>query len=189
MNRQSLAASTPDRSALIRLFHEHNVSLVQLLRTRLRSDQEARDVAQEAYVRLLQVERFDTINCLRSYLFRTALNIATDRLRSASVRDAAHRDPIFDRGVYELSPDRAALAAEDLQRVITALASLPLKPRHAFVLYRLAELDIEEVAERLGVTDRMVRHYVSQARLCCLAALRDPATERGHNTLVERLDN
>src|SRR3546814_16035044 len=39
---------------LARLFREHNASLVLLLRARLRSDQEAWDVAQEAYVRMLQ---------------------------------------------------------------------------------------------------------------------------------------
>src|SRR5882757_2706582 len=94
---------------LARLFEEHNASLVQLLRAKLRSDQEARDVAQEAYVRLLQLDRIGTVSYLRSYLFRTALNIATDRLRSTTVRNAAHRDPIFDPGVNELSPDRAAL--------------------------------------------------------------------------------
>jgi RNA polymerase sigma factor (sigma-70 family) len=168
-----LQVDAPARSALSRLFHEHNVSLVQLLRARLRSDQEARDVAQDAYVRLLQLEQFGTINCLRSYLFRIALNIATDRLRSAVVRNTAHRDPILEHGAYELSPDRAVLAADELQRVVAALASLPFKPRRAFVLYSFTELNVDEVAERLGVTDRMVRNYVSQARACCRAALSD----------------
>src|SRR3546814_9782476 len=42
---------------LARLFREHNASLVQLLRARLRLAQEAWDVAQEAYVRMLQLDR------------------------------------------------------------------------------------------------------------------------------------
>lgn len=46
---------------LARLFREHNASLVQLLRARLRSDQEAWDVAQEAYVRMLQLDRIGTV--------------------------------------------------------------------------------------------------------------------------------
>jgi RNA polymerase sigma factor (sigma-70 family) len=158
---------------LARLFEEHNASLVQLLRAKLRSDQEARDVAQEAYVRLLQLDRIGTVSYLRSYLFRTALNIATDRLRSTTVRNAAHRDPIFDPGVNELSPDRAALAEDELRVVAIALESLPPKPRYAFLLHRFADLDLDEVAERLGVTERMVRNYVLRALLCCRAALSD----------------
>jgi RNA polymerase sigma factor (sigma-70 family) len=167
------AQDSPERCELVRLFHEHNASLVQLLRARLRSDQEARDVAQEAYVRLLQLDRLGAVSYLRTYLFRTALNIATDRLRSASVRNAVHRDPLFDLGVDEISPERRALAEDELRRVTAALASLPPKPRYAFLLYRFADLDIDEVAERLGVTERMVRNYVLQALLCCRAALDD----------------
>ena len=175
----------PDREAqaasldLARLFAEHNASLVQLLRAKLRSDQEARDVAQEAYVRLLQLDRIGTVSYLRSYLFRTALNIATDRLRSTSVRNAAHRDPMFDPGVNELTPDRAALAEDELRVVAIALESLPAKPRYAFLLHRFADLDLDEVAERLGVTERMVRNYVLQALLCCRAALSDVRKKTG----------
>ena len=44
------------RSTVIqRLFEEHNRTLIGFLRARLRSEAEARDVAQEAYVRLLQL--------------------------------------------------------------------------------------------------------------------------------------
>jgi RNA polymerase sigma-70 factor (ECF subfamily) len=100
-------------SALGRLFQEHNASLVQLLRTRLRSDQEARDVAQEAYVRLLQLDRLGTISYLRTYLFRTALNIATDRMRSAAVHAQAHRDPLFSPASMSCLPRRAC----SLQRI------------------------------------------------------------------------
>jgi RNA polymerase sigma factor (sigma-70 family) len=158
-------------SNLARLFEEHNAALIALLRARLRSNQEARDVAQEAYVRLLQLDQLGTVSYLRTYLFRTALNIATDRLRSASVRVAAHRDPVFDPRVNEISPDRSALAADELRVIAAALESLPAKPRYAFLLHRFADLDIDEVARRLGVTERMVRNYIVQGMLCCRAAL------------------
>src|SRR5215831_11895053 len=70
------AARVPDRlspETVERLFAEHNRALIRFLRTRVRSDQEARDVAQEAYVRLLQIDQPGTISFLRAYLFRTAL--------------------------------------------------------------------------------------------------------------------
>ncbi len=158
-------------SELARLFHEHNASLVQLLRARLRSDQEARDVAQEAYVRLLQLDRMDAVSYLRTYLFRTAFNIATDRLRSAKVRQSSSRDPLFDVQVDEITPDRVAVADEALRRVAAALEELAPKPRYAFLLHRFAGVEIAEVATRMGVSDRMVRKYITQALACCRQAL------------------
>lgn len=165
--------SAPEDTDLARLFQEHNASLVQLLRTRLRSDQEAWDVAQEAYVRMLQLDRLGTISYLRSYLFRTAFNIATDRLRSSSVRTTCHLDPMLDPRVDELSPDRVTLAKEALAAVSDAMKMLPPKARQAFVLYRFEELEVVEIARRIGVSDRMVRYYIQQALAACNAALEE----------------
>lgn len=161
----------PTTAALTRLFEEHNSSLVRLLRAKLRSDQEARDVAQEAYLRLLQLDQLDKVSYLRQYLFRTALNIATDRLRSNTVRDAAHRDPVFNRHSDEISPERTALAHEELKMVEAALNSLPAKIRYAFLLHRIHDLSVAEVAVRLGVTERTIRNYLVKALLSCHEAL------------------
>lgn len=167
---------------LARLFQEHNASLLQLLRARLRSNDEARDVAQEAYVRLLQLDRVDTIGYLRAYLFRTALNLASNRLRHTAMRAATHRDPVFDVGVDDLSPDRIVLAQEELSAVAAVLQDLPPKTRYAFLLHRFTDLKLEEVAKRVGVSDRMVRSYIVQALRRCHEALdvaRDAASSRG----------
>jgi RNA polymerase sigma-70 factor (ECF subfamily) len=76
------------RSAVIKqLFDEHNRTLIGFLRARLRSEAEARDVAQEAYVRLLELESLNAVGFLRSYLFRVAANLAVDRLRHRTVRE------------------------------------------------------------------------------------------------------
>jgi RNA polymerase sigma factor (sigma-70 family) len=177
-------ASCPG-SELARLFSEHNASLVQLLRAKLRSEQEARDVAQEAYVRLLQLDRLGTVSYLRAYLFRTALNLATDRIRNHAMRGAAHRDPIFDPGVNELSPEKAVVAADELRVIEKALASLAPKARYAFLLYRVAGLDIEEVIERVGVGERMVRNYIADALVCCREAINEA---RVRKTQASRTD-
>jgi RNA polymerase sigma-70 factor (ECF subfamily) len=156
-------ASAPE--AVHRLFVEHNRALVSFLRTRVRSDQEAREVAQEAYVRLLQLQQPAAISFLRAYLYRTALNIAVDRARSESVREAAHRDPVFDEVAFEPDPERGADARQQLSLVRRCLAELPPKPRLAFLWHRFADMGPAEIAERLGVSERMVRHYIVQALL------------------------
>src|SRR5262245_62131178 len=65
-----------------RLFREHNEALIRFLQARLRSRHAAREVAQEAYVRLLSLDRPPGASSyLQSLLFRTAANLATDRIR------------------------------------------------------------------------------------------------------------
>src|SRR5438105_10721660 len=80
-----------DRGAAIaRLFQEHNRVLVGFLAARLRNEHEAQEVAQEAYVKLLQLERANAVSFLRAYLFRVAENLALDRLKHRT-HEARHR--------------------------------------------------------------------------------------------------
>src|SRR5215469_2505957 len=81
-NQTSPEPARPAQSELIeRLFREHNEALVRFLLARLRSRQAALEVAQEAYVRLLSLDQPGAVSYLRSFLFKTAANIAIDRRR------------------------------------------------------------------------------------------------------------
>src|SRR3569833_3418857 len=89
-------APTDDRSQLVsRLFQEHNRALVRKQTARLHCEQEARDVAQEAYVRLLQLEEPGAVSFLKAYLFRIASNLAVDRIRQRAVHGRVLSQDLF----------------------------------------------------------------------------------------------
>ncbi|MBL8265568.1 MAG: hypothetical protein JNL55_04275, partial [Steroidobacter sp.] len=63
---EAAASPAARRQALGRLIDEHNGALHAFLMSRIRDEQEARDVAQEAYVRLLQLDQPEAISFLRA---------------------------------------------------------------------------------------------------------------------------
>jgi DNA-directed RNA polymerase specialized sigma24 family protein len=69
-----------------RLFREHNTSLLRFIAARIGSTQEAREIAQESYVQLLRLNGPEAVSYLRAFLFRTAANLVTDRLRQRGRR-------------------------------------------------------------------------------------------------------
>ncbi len=153
---------------LASLFREHNRSLVSYLALRLHSLQEAKEVAQEAYVRLLQLDKPSAESFLKTYLFRVATNLAVDRLRRRNYRRQAEQvevSPDIDLGIND--PEQSLLAKDALRVLDRCLDELPEKCRQAFLMFRLEGLSQEQIAGRLGVTDRMVRHYVNQALMYC----------------------
>jgi RNA polymerase sigma-70 factor (ECF subfamily) len=165
------AEALEQRSELFNsLFREHNRSLMRFLVTRLRSVQEARDVAQEAYVRLLQLHEPGAVSLLRSYLFRTAANLAVDRLRRRAVRERASVE-LFDELSEQGTPERAAMARQEYDLVRAAIAALPAKTREAFVLRVIDGVPALEVARRMGLKERMVREHVARALAECKRAL------------------
>jgi RNA polymerase sigma-70 factor (ECF subfamily) len=154
-----------DRAATIdRLFRDHNRKLVGLLVTRLRNEQEAKEVAQEAYVKLLQLEdRMGAIGYLRSYLFRIAENLATDRIRQRKTREQLDRLESADDLFVDAHGERAAIAEQDLAMLQRAVSELPDVCRRVFTLHKLADRPVEEVAAIVGLKERMVRRYLRRA--------------------------
>jgi RNA polymerase sigma factor (sigma-70 family) len=162
---------------------DHNRALHAFLMARVGDEHEAREVAQEAYVRMLQIDRPGAISYLRAYLFRIAANIAIDRARERNNRARLLHAQFADAAdaVDELSPDRHVFSAADLQTLQGALDELAEKPRRAFVLCHVKGFSDEYIARELGVSARMVRRYLAEASLYCQLRVKGltPAQARG----------
>lgn len=158
-------SAAEDRAAQIAsIFREHNRILVGFLVSRLHNEQEAMEVAQEAYVKVLQLEpKSGAVSYLRSYLFRTAENLAVDRMRQRHSRDRLDRleslDGLFDESLAE----RAVMAEQELALLRCAVAELPGRSREAFRLHKLEDRPLPEVAAMMGVSERMVRKFIGRA--------------------------
>jgi RNA polymerase sigma factor (sigma-70 family) len=158
--------------AVAELFREHNRVLVGYLRSRLGSLQEAKEIAQEAYVRLLQLHEPGTPGLLRAYLFKTASNLAIDRLRHRRVRQRSEEQPqLFEelnttRGESD-DPAEQLLAREQADRLLGYLQELPIKCQKVINLHRVEGISQLDVSARLGMSERMVRRYVTYAMVYC----------------------
>jgi RNA polymerase sigma-70 factor (ECF subfamily) len=153
----------PTRSETVsRLFREHNRTLLGFLYSRLKCESEAREIAQEAYVRILQLDNPGATSFLRAYLFRVAENLALDRLRQRRNRRRLDELREWDDFLPE-NAERAAIAAQEIALLEKALGELPPKCREAFRLHRLEELSISEVACRMRISERMVHKHICRS--------------------------
>jgi len=159
-----------DQSRVIaELFRAHNGALVSFLAARLNNAQDARDVAQEAYVRLLQLDRPGALSFLRGYLFKIAENLAIDRIRHRALRArvAYTEKLLFDELDEHSSPEGNLLAQEELSRISARLMDLPANCRQAFIMHVLLDRPTRDIAAEMKVSDRMVRNYVTRGLLVC----------------------
>lgn len=167
-------AAPLDRGALMcELFEEHNQALVCFLAAKLNSEAEAMDVAQEAYVRLLQLDRFDTLSFPRAYLFRVAANIAMDHLRKRAVRqrEDTREHILFERLRTEPGPEGKVIDEQQLSLIKQAVRKLPKKCRKAFGLYLFGDRSVRDIAAEMGLSNRMIRYYISRGLAHCQDAL------------------
>jgi RNA polymerase sigma factor (sigma-70 family) len=132
--------------------------------------QDAEDLLQDAYVRLLQHPDPASIDDPRAFLYRVSANLATDRDRAQAVRARHHTTTEALERVASTGPGPDALTAqhERLKRIARAMAQLPEGCRTAFVLRRIEGYSYTEVAQRLGISESMVAKHLDRAtmRLC-----------------------
>ena len=159
------AGSSNRAAAVSQLFREHNRALVLFLASRLKDVQAAREVAQEAYVRVLELENLAAVGFLRSYLFKVAGNLAIDRMRQQQSRARLDRISDFDDFLDNLQPERTVIAREELAFLGRVVGELPAKYQQAFRLHRLEDQPFEEIARQMELKERMVRRYVTNALL------------------------
>jgi RNA polymerase sigma factor (sigma-70 family) len=149
------------------LVREFNQSLVRMLQLRLGSYEDAREVAQEAYAKLLSLGDGSAIGFHRAYLFRIAQNLATDLLRRRAYVEQANPDLLDFRADPSANPERSTNAALLMERLPALLAELPLKCAESFRLVRVEQMSFAEAAARLGLTERMIRIHVARALAYC----------------------
>jgi RNA polymerase sigma-70 factor (ECF subfamily) len=137
----ALPGQAPERDSelMTRLYREHNQALIRFLMTRLDSEQEAREVAQEAYVRILQLDSHGAVSFLSSYLFKTAAHIAIDRLRHRSTQRLASQDLKQAGQPHVAAPEQILEDRESLALIDRFVQELPPNCRQAFYLHRLHE--------------------------------------------------
>ena len=169
---------SPARQAMLsKLFRDHNQALINFLLTHLSSEHEAHEVAQEAYVKLLQLDRPEAIGFLRAYLFRIAANLAIDRLRRGSCRarieilDASEEYPVAS------SVEREVLAEQEIALLRQAITELEPRWQHALIQHRFRDMPVADIALEMGVSGRTVRTYVARALLYCRLRLDGHASE------------
>jgi RNA polymerase sigma factor (sigma-70 family) len=153
------------------LYRQHGTALLAMLRGRVGSMEEARDVAQEAFMKVLALDSPGTVRFLEGYLWRTAAHIATDRARRRNYRDAQAPALMAETESSSPSPEPALITRERLAICSKALAELPAPCLMAVRLRVIDGLSFKEIAERMGINISTAMRYVTRAAEHCQRAV------------------
>lgn len=163
----SYSAST--QPTLTALYREHQPWLRQWLRRQLGCSETAADLAQDTFLRLLAKPMlFDSNTGARAFLSRVAKGLCIDLWRRRQLEQAWLETLANQPEASAPSPEDHALIMEALCAVDKMLRNLPEKVASAFMLAQIHGLKYAEIAQELGVSERMVKKYMAQATLHCL---------------------
>lgn len=168
---KSPAAACPNQPETLnvqQVYHDHYAWLQAWLRRRLGCSQQAADLAQDTFLRLICQPQGDRIREPRAWLTTVAHGLMVNHWRRKDIENAYLQ--VLAEQEFHFSPslEQQAMVVDALLAIDQMLATLPGKVRQAFLLVHLDGLTYRQVAEQLAVSERMVKKYMAQAMLNCL---------------------
>ena len=131
------------------------------------------DVVQETYVRSYQASRQQEIHYPRSFMYRTAKNIALNHVNKADNKLTTTVADFSEPNVYlETAMVESELEVESRERFFVfcqAVETLPLQCRRVFILKRVYGLSQKEIAAQLGISESTVEKQVAKGISLCAA--------------------
>jgi RNA polymerase sigma factor (sigma-70 family) len=157
------------------VIRSHHNALLRFLRKRLRNPEDASDVAQEAYIRIMRYDGARDVQSPSSLLYRIAINVANDLGRSEQVRHAADQCSIdnVELASDDPQPERIVSSMQDLSLLYKAIADLPPKCQQVFLLSRVRGMTYPQIAAHCGISVKMVEKHIGKALAACLKKVGD----------------
>lgn len=124
------------------------------------------DIVQEAYVRVCQVEQKENIRYPRSFLLKTAKNLALDYVKSAgnrlnlSLEDEELASPANCGENYD-DTYRSVVAKQEFALFCEAVRCLPAQCRRAFILKKVYGFSQKEIAEYMNISESTVEKHIA----------------------------
>jgi RNA polymerase sigma factor (sigma-70 family) len=158
------------------VIRRHHGALIKFLRRRLSVAEDAEDVAQETYIRMMRYEGSSELKSPSAMLFRIAVNVANDYGRAALARQKKHHTRIEDVELTSELPsaEREVLASQTLDLLLETIEQLPPKCKQVFLLSRASDMTYTEIAAHCGISVKMVEKHVSRAIAACLEKVGPP---------------
>jgi RNA polymerase sigma-70 factor (ECF subfamily) len=154
-----------DQDAFRRIVERYQDRAFWLARQMVGSEDAARDVAQEAFIRVFRnLDRFDVARNFYTWLYQIVTNLSIDHLRRHSRQRPTDFEEAGGLPDDRAAPDGATAQGELRRRVERLLARLPEKYKSVLVLRDLQGFSCQEVAEILGCNNATARWRLHHAR-------------------------
>ena len=151
-------------SGMHHIFMTAKDSLVRMV-SRIVPPKEIEDIVQETYVRICQLDNPQAIEQPKSFLMKTARNLAIDHLKKAETRladgvDEEHQFHLDSDGAKDDTFDQVA-STEEFGHFCEAVRQLPLQCRKVFVLKKVYGYSQKEIARELDISESTVEKHIA----------------------------
>ncbi|WP_028354813.1 sigma-70 family RNA polymerase sigma factor [Bordetella petrii] len=164
-------AEAAHRQNVHNLYRDHHGWLEAVLRRKLGNRDDAADLAQDTFERVMKTPGRDELREPRSYLSAIANNLMRNRFRRAAL-ERAYLEALAARPELTApSPETQRLLIEALEAVYAVLDGLPARTRRIFLMAQLEDMPYKDIAAQLQVSVNVVQKAVISGLQHCYMAV------------------
>ncbi|AVY94480.1 sigma-70 family RNA polymerase sigma factor [Microvirgula curvata] len=164
------ASTAHAASVVAELYHGHHHWLSGWLRRRLADVEQAADLAQDTFVRVLLSRDVGAIQEPRAFLTTVARRVLANHYRRAEIERAWLETLASLPEPVAPPPETRLMILETLCELDRLLDGLPAAVRRTFLLSQLDGLGYAEIGARLGISVSTVKRHMSRAAMQCYFA-------------------
>ena len=169
------AAQAGDHAAFEQLVSAYDQSVLRLAMNLLRSPEDARDVYQEAFLRVFRNLHNFRFDCsFHTWLYRIVTNLCLDQMRKRKVRKEEPSILITPEGPLDRvdsvpeervdgDPQRHLFSGQVRRRIKEVLGELTPRERMVFELRHYQGLRLRRIGEILGTTEEAAKNCLFRA--------------------------
>ncbi len=167
-------AQRGDRAAFEKIVRQYEGNVLRLALQLARSEDEARDLYQEAFLKIYRsIDRFRFESRFSTWVYRVVMNVYLDHLRRAA-RRREQQAPVSEEGFPEffhtvadnrpdLDPERALRGKEISRRLEAALTRLSPRERLVFELKHYHGMKLRAIGEYCGTSEENAKNSLFRA--------------------------
>jgi len=162
-----MTTAAPDSSPFIfdaTSFRIYDKQLHRYLARRLTQRQDAEDLAQEVYLRLLRIDAAKRVEKPAAYIFGIASHVIADFKSGSKQGHERFEEREDEPDERTSSPDDLADRLNLQQQLERAFARLPRTHAMVLIAHKHCGLSYEETAAELGLSIHTVEKYLTQAK-------------------------
>lgn len=169
------AAQQGDQEAFEQLVRSYDQNVLRMALNLLHSQEDARDIYQEAFLRVYRnLPKFRFECAFSTWLYRIVANLCLDQLRKRKVRreepssmetsgGQMDRFQFLPEQRADVDPERQVMSAEVSSRMQEVLQRLTPRERLVFEMRHFQGMRLRSIGEALGITEEAAKNCLFRA--------------------------
>lgn len=141
-------------------FNDYKSQLLGYINHRINNPDDAEDLVQDTFVRLLECGKMLRDDTVKSFIFTIANNLVVDYLRRYYKKQEI-ASYMMESAISVVRSAESDVIAGDLRKhEVLKMSALPIQRKRIYYMSRFMDMSVDEISEKLSLSRRTVENHL-----------------------------